>query len=165
MSRASHMEGPTQETAAPYAVIVAVPDRTPVQYVALVDTVGRKYPSAAVITANSDAVVVFIDNSDGSEDTSLRARRAQTHKEIARSNINPSLESSTKCRYVVVVANKSDLWEGEAAKAQRMAALADEVRTEIAAAVPGKIVETVARHSNTRAEDVSALIRRIRDHI
>ena len=159
LSRAGHLETPNRETEAPYAVIVAAPDRRPTKYLALVDTVGREYPSAAQIMSTCDAVIVFLDNSAASDDETLRNARVQKHKDIVVSNISPSLAAAPKCRFVLVLANKADLWENDERKSQRMAGLAAEIRGILSEMLPGKAIGIIEKHSNLRSEDVTRALR------
>jgi hypothetical protein len=165
MSRATHSLYIPRETAAPVATIVAVPDTKPPKYIALIDTVGRKYPSAANIALRADAAVLFLDNNDGNNDSALKQNRIKSHRDIARSNVGPALEESETCRFVAVVANKSDLWAADEKCSAKMSQLSEEIRDSISSATSGHPVEIIYNHSNNNPEDVSSLIRKLGDRL
>lgn len=165
LSRVSHFEGPSQETEAPYAVIVALPDQNKGKYIALIDTVGRKYPSASQVISDSDAVIVFLDNSSRSGDELIASNRMKMHREIVASNITPSLEVAEKCKYVLVLVNKADLWGGNSKSCLKMSRFANEIRDQLSSAIPGKIIEILDNHSNLNGSAVSAVLRRVGEKI
>ena len=108
---------------------------------------------------------MFTDNAASADDESLRNTRVQNHKDIVRSNISPSLAASSKCRFVLVLANKADLWESDDRKSQRMANLTAEVRNILIDSLPGKSIAVTEKHSNLRSEDVSRALRTVEEKL
>lgn len=149
----------------PYAVMVAMPHGPRTNYIALIDTVGKEYPSQVQAMSDADGLLIFVDNDPGSTSHDVESDRARSHFDISERNIVPSLRAlEREFRFILVVLNKSDLWQHDEDAKNAMTALGERIVAEIRK-VDIKVPVAVMRHSSLSAKDNAALVGKIGEMI
>lgn len=147
-----------RETAKPYGQFVLVPDTKPEKHVVLLDSVGAREHVHFLIQTMATTLVFIIDHSETSDLSAVDDVRINSHKELARQLIHAAVDNNVIVDRIIVVANKSDLWQAD----ERSVAVVGSVMAEIVdlfrAAAPYRTVVAKLPFSNESRVDVASLL-------
>lgn len=147
-----------KETARPYGQFVRIPDTEPPKQILLIDSVGAKNHVQFTIQALSSRLIFFLDHNEAGNAEAMDGDRIADHEELAQQVSHAAIDQNLIIDLIIVVANKSDQWQGSPATVQRMKEAADIVRQIFINSSPYRDVEVIYQYSNQSAHDVSSLL-------
>ena len=100
-----------------------------------------------------------MDHAAGSGTNAPDKSRIERHIEFAAQLVKSAIEGGNVIDKVIVVANKSDLWQAAEASDSEILAAVDTIVSKFAEADPYRVVSKIIPFSNNSRHDVAALIR------
>ena len=151
-----------EKTDRPYAQIVALPDTSPIMYVAIIDSVGQRDHIQFEIQNHSDLILLFLDHSESSTQETGEKKRIDEQLYFV-SQLIASKQSDAPPTGIIVVMNKADLWANSPEAVKRVGDLRNKVMAMVRESGKYRFVELVEKNCNHLPADASALLRKIRD--
>ena len=156
-----HRKEPKRRTAAPYAVIVVLPDRNQTKYIAIVDSVGQLFDNQFDVVRHSDLVCLFLDHN--TSDTLPKSNSSRLNKQrefvdqIARTHEYETLGA----RSILLLGNKSDLWSGTQATSVAMGKLLNHCENRLSVGAGFQKVRRIDQFSNRMPDNIAQAMQEI----
>lgn len=157
----AHRSEPTRRTEKPYCVVIAMPDQSPTTYVAIIDSVGQRYENQFQVMEKADLVCLFLDHNASDRTRDVDDQRVIDHSRFVDQLVRTHATRGAQANSIIVVGNKSDLRRRSPASRESMATLVDQTVNNLRPRFGS--VRKVESFSNRTPEDVSGLLREIRD--
>lgn len=148
-----------RRTERPYGQFVLVPDTDPEAHVVLVDSVGGNHAIQFAVQSLAMKLIFFVDHAAGSGEASADKARVDRHIEFARQLTNSATESGGVIDKVIIVANKSDLWQSDEKSSAVISHMLDRIQGIFASASPYRVVSCIVPYSNNSRYDIANLVK------
>ncbi|HEX8666414.1 MAG TPA: GTPase domain-containing protein [Beijerinckiaceae bacterium] len=147
-----------RQTEKPYARLVAIPDKDPPAYVAVLDTVGQRDLTQFDIQSMSDRLVIFVDHNERDDTSDLDSARLHQQSYFLQQLVAAKNRDDAASRNVIIVLNKADLISRDRHTSLAMIQFVEESRKLLEQSGKYEVVDILVDHSNLRNKDIAVLL-------
>jgi hypothetical protein len=147
-----------KQTEKPYGQFVAIPDSSPERHLVLIDSVGGRAHVQFLVQGMAATVLFFVDHNEDHEVQEVDPARLEGHRELARQLVHVSTDQNILVDRIIVVANKSDIWQSNESSSHEMSALVLELCQTFMQAPNYRVINSVVPYSNESRHDVATLL-------
>lgn len=150
-----------QQTAKPYGQFVSIPDSSPPKSIVLIDSVGSKEHIQFMVQSMATNLIFMIDHNESDTEINARKDRLANHITLAEQVIHTATDNGVIIDKILIIANKSDLWQQDAVAAEETNVAADTILRMFQGAAPYRHVELRIPYSNESRSDVADLLKSV----